>query len=254
MAERSLTVVTWNLQGSRGVDVDAVAAHVRAVEADVLALQEVQRRQARSLARALEAGSLSWGFKHWPITTWPEGMALVGVSAPVVGVRTRALTARLKLTSWRRRIVQAGRVAVPGPADVPVDGPEVGLVNVHLSPHREAADVRRREVARILADHTLASRAGAGPTIVAGDFNTEPGTPPWEQMREAGFSTPEKGPTYWRGTPSDRPPEREIDYVWAPEGIEIDEVELPRHGEPGFDRFPRISDHLPVTVRLRVAG
>ena len=36
-----LTLVTWNLKGSNGPDLAAVAAHLRAVDADVVALQEV---------------------------------------------------------------------------------------------------------------------------------------------------------------------------------------------------------------------
>ena len=45
-----MRVLTWNVQGSDGLDVDAVAQHIRGQSLDVVALQEVQRRQAARLA------------------------------------------------------------------------------------------------------------------------------------------------------------------------------------------------------------
>lgn len=231
-----LTVTTWNLNGVRGLDVDRVAAHVRATGSDVLALQEVQRSQARTLAARLEARSLHWSFKHWPLTGGPEGMALVGVTCPVEDVQTSAITARWRLASWRRRIVQVARVR---------SAPQLRLVNVHLTPHAEGAANRERELERILSAPGIDRRS-----IIAGDFNAEPGTVPVEQMRLHGYTTGEKGPTKWRGVPSDRPPEREIDYVWASEGLTVDHVTVPRHGDDGFATFPTLSDHLPVTARV----
>ena len=59
-----LTLVSWNLKGSKGVDIRAVVDHIEAMGAGVVVLQEVQRRQARKLARAVGAASCRWGFKH----------------------------------------------------------------------------------------------------------------------------------------------------------------------------------------------
>ena len=77
-----LAVLTWNLKGSEAVDTAAVAAHAAAVGADVLVLQEVQWHQARR-PPATGARSRRWAFKHWPVRTWPEGMAVIGVTLPV---------------------------------------------------------------------------------------------------------------------------------------------------------------------------
>lgn len=165
----ALTVVTWNLKGSEQPDTVVVVEHARAVGADVLLLQEVQRRQARAVARGLGAASLRWGFKHWPLVTWPEGMAVVGVSRRAV-VRARALTNRWWLWSWRRRIlltgVLEGRPADDGdgPPSDPAAGP-VRLVNLHLSPGR-AASRRAREVAAVL--DIVAATAAPRPTVSDG--------------------------------------------------------------------------------------
>jgi endonuclease/exonuclease/phosphatase family metal-dependent hydrolase len=51
----SLTLVSWNLKGSKGVDVRAVVDHLEAMAADVVVLQEVQPGQAHAIARSLGA-------------------------------------------------------------------------------------------------------------------------------------------------------------------------------------------------------
>lgn len=238
----SLTVTSWNLNGSGGVDVDGVAEHVRSTGTDVLVLQEVQQRQARALARALDARSLAWSFKHWPLILWPEGLALLGVTRPVQGVRTEAITARWHFVDSRRRIVQYAEVAAGETMSAPVQ-----LVNLHLSPGGDRAADRERELAHVLGRVDGASTRA---TVVAGDFNAEPDKPLFEQLRSAGFTTAEKGPTKWRRPPSDRKAEREIDYVWASEDLTIQAMAVPRHGDDGFAWLPSISDHLPVTATL----
>jgi endonuclease/exonuclease/phosphatase family metal-dependent hydrolase len=234
-----LTITTWNLQGSKGIDTATVVEHVQATATDVLVLQEVQRSQARALSRALDPQSFSWGFKHWPLTTWPEGMAVLGLTVPVHDVRTRPLTHRWRPWSWRRRVFQVGRVPA-GPALPPFH-----LVNVHLTPHvhSTAEDRRAGELPVILSQLTR-------PAVVAGDFNTEPRSGPWQQMADAGFTTPDKSETKWRGEPSDRQPERHIDYIWVSTAFQVAEVHVPRHGEPGFSALPAVSDHLPVTAQV----
>ena len=110
------TLVSWNLKGSANPDTAAVAEHIRSEGADLVALQEVQWHQARRIARALGATSRRWSFKHFPGRTWPEGMAVIGVTVPV-HARTR--------------------------------GPVARLAGVELAaPHRAAGDGRRRPRAR----------------------------------------------------------------------------------------------------------
>ena len=63
----AVRVLTWNVQGAQGLDVDRTAAIIGSAAPDVVALQEIQRRQAMALARALSAPSRRWAFKHWPV-------------------------------------------------------------------------------------------------------------------------------------------------------------------------------------------
>jgi endonuclease/exonuclease/phosphatase family metal-dependent hydrolase len=250
----SLTLLTWNLKGSKGVDVGAVVDHIDAMAADVVVLQEVQPRQARAIARSLGAKSLRWGFKHWPIRTWPEGMAVIGVtrSAPA---RTHAITQRRMFWSSRRRIIQVGAVRLDAGTG---HGPEVTLVNVHLS-SGDAAAARAIE-----ADAVVRRIAEAGrQAVVAGDVNDPPDAEVHARLRAAGLRDvwsalrgDEPGPTKWRGwvAGTSRPPTRRIDYLLVTQGLDPVAVSVPRHGDPDFAPFPPISDHLPVTATVDAAG
>jgi endonuclease/exonuclease/phosphatase family metal-dependent hydrolase len=257
-AWHDVNVLSWNLKGSKGVDVRAVADHIRAMEADVVVLQEVQFCHARAIARSLGAESRSWGFKHWPIRTWPEGMAVIGVTQPALA-HTHAITRRLMPWSWRRRILQIATVRVdPASGPEPGAGSFVTLVNVHLSTG-DAATIRMLEADAVLRRIDERGR----PAIVAGDLNDRPASAVYTRFEEAGLRDvwavlrpDEPGPTNWRawvaGTP--KPPTRRIDYVFVSDGLDPESVSVPRYGDPGFPPFASISDHLPVTAAVAAGG
>jgi len=247
-----LRVLTWNLKGGDGLDVAAVVDHIRAVGADVVALQEVQWHQARAIARGLGARSRRWAFKHWPVRTWPEGLAVVGVTVSVSG-RGRALSHRWQLWSWRRRIAVIGRL----------DGTDVAFLDLHLSPH-SADELREAEVAVVLAalaDHD-------GPAIVAGDLNDRPDGPIHRRLaaaglRDAWLAQPhddgdddvDGGATNWQGwrPGTTKRPSRRIDYVYVSDGIEVVDADVPTSGgddDDGLAPFAALSDHLPLSAEL----
>jgi endonuclease/exonuclease/phosphatase family metal-dependent hydrolase len=250
----SLTLLSWNLKGSKGVDVGAVVDHIEAMAAEVVVFQEVQRRQARAIARSLGAKSLRWGFKHWPIITWPEGMAVIGVTRPAPA-HTHAITHRWVPWSWRRRILQVATVRLD-----PEGGPgtAITLVNVHLS-SGDATAIRAVEagaVARRIAER-------GRPAVVAGDLNDRPGAHVHTRLHDAGlrdvWSTlrgDDSGPTNWRGwvAATPRPPSQRLDYVLVTRGLDAVAVSVPRHGDPAFAPFASISDHLPITATVAATG
>ncbi len=260
------TLVSWNLKGSANPDIAAVVDHLRTTGADIVGLQEVQWHQARRIARALGARSRRWGFKHWPGRTWPEGMAIIGVNRRV-HVRTRALSHRWRLWSWRRRIVQVAAVAgADGNRDHgnPDDG-GLTLLNVHLTPHGQI-ELRVVETTTVLAVVTQRT----GPIVVSGDFNERPGGPIHKQLVAAGLRDgwgewhggesppegaerpPDPWPTNWRGwrRGTTASPTRQLDYVYVSPAVEVVEIGAPHPGDDGFDRFARLSDHLPVRAVL----
>ncbi|HET6950743.1 MAG TPA: endonuclease/exonuclease/phosphatase family protein [Acidimicrobiales bacterium] len=251
-----LTLVTWNLKGSKGIDVPAVAGHLRDAGADVVVLQEVQWHQARALARALDARSHRWVFKHWPVVTWPEGMAVIGVSLPLPA-RGHSLSHRWRVWSHRRRVVVQGVLDAGGVI--------VSLFDIHLSP-RSAAALRPGEVAAVL--RMAAGRDG--PVVAAGDFNERPGRgvhtviagaglrDAWAEVNGGGEAgpLPDPGATNWRhwqpGT--GEPPVQRIDYVYVSAAAAVAGTRLPDLDDPAGARFSSLSDHLPLTAMLDVGA
>ena len=144
-----MRVLTWNVQGSAGLDVDAVARHIREQSPDVVALQEVQRRQAARLARALAMPGRRWAFKHWPIIRRAEGLAVLTPhrSSPSTAFRIRGGP----IWTWRRG---SGSTS-------PIDtgAVVVRVLDVHLSPHDD--EESRRVEARSADRPRRASGAGA---------------------------------------------------------------------------------------------
>jgi endonuclease/exonuclease/phosphatase family metal-dependent hydrolase len=266
-----LVLTTWNLQGHRGVDVELVAARVAELGAHVLLLQEVQRRQARGIARALGARSLGWTFKHWTGSVPAEGMAVVGVTRPAPLRRALATTHRWRWWSYRRRIAQVAEVALGEARPEGRGGAALGLrlVNVHLTPHDAGVQLRRRETGGLIRrfvppapDGTGDRDRGRAPVVVAGDFNARPLAEMFQQMRAAGLrdawsevhgDDPAAGLTNWSGEPADVPPDQRLDYVWVSDDLAVKDVDVPAHGQGGFEQLPLLSDHLPVTVTLALA-
>jgi len=249
-------VLTWNLLGSAGVDVTAVAAVIRSSAPDVVLLQEVQRGQARRLAAALGMRH-AWRFKNLSWRTWSEGIAVL--SPYEIGDVRRVVLRRSWGWTWRRRIALLARVRVDGVNAG--GGGGVPVVSVHLSPH-DVAEQRRGEVARLVAV--------ASGSIVGGDVNELPGGGAIRAFEEAGWvdgwaaihvdvavpdaGAPDAGATNW--TPGDRhgrAPTQRLDYVWVPPGFETTAARVPvAHHE--YDDFARLSDHLPLVVSMRAEG
>lgn len=225
------TVLTWNVHGSEGPDIDAAALAIGSEAPDIVAVQEIRKGQAAALAAALQM-RYSWALKHSPYTKlmwWrAEGMAIltphlldaVGHTEVSDGQPTR---------SWRRRIAQWGLV---GRADRSM----LMIYNLHLSPHQDAAS-RRSEAARVRK--LVASIGDDPPPVVAGDFNDAddpsiidalPGTEP---VRPA-MTNPAEAPTQL------------LDHVLVPAGASQVTVSVPSGGAT----WAAISDHLPVTTRF----
>ncbi len=95
-----VTVVTWNVQGSAGLDVAGVADVIRGVAPDVFVVQEIGWWQSRRLARRLGMRR-RWAFKHygWP---GPEGLAVL--TPHRIAGSERFVLRRERWWDWRRRI------------------------------------------------------------------------------------------------------------------------------------------------------
>lgn len=224
------TVLTWNVHGSARPEIDSLAAAILGETPDVVALQEIRKRQAAALATSMQM-RYSWVVKHYPYTRlmpWrAEGMAIMTPHL-LDAVGHTEVSEKQPMRSWRRRITQWGLV---GRADRSM----LMIYNLHLSPHD--AGVRLVEAARV--SELVAAIGDDPPAIVAGDFN-DAGDPSIIEMLP-GFEHVVPS----MSNPSDAPTQL-LDHVLLPAGAHDVTVSVPSGGAT----WAAISDHLPVTVRF----
>jgi endonuclease/exonuclease/phosphatase family metal-dependent hydrolase len=240
MEERAgLTVVTWNAQGSHGLDVPAAADALGALRPDVLLLQEVQRHQLVALAGAMAMPHARWWFKHWPVRIPAEGLG-VAARFPLDRVETQTLARRWQPWSWRRRVaVHATVMARSG---------RVPVVDVHLGAGVTVEERIRQ--ARSLLDRTQAD------AVVGGDLNAGPGSRELAILTATGRSDAEarcRAPgtpapaTNWGPGPRTAPPTQRLDYVLVPDGVTVTDAFVP----DDWACWAQLSDHVPVVARVR---
>lgn len=234
-ARADLRVATYNiLAGTHGLD--EVIAALRAFDADLVALQEVDSRTRRS------------GRVDQPqVIADALGMEVAFVEhrrfdGGRIGV---ALLSRHPLADVERIALPDGVLAALR-ADVTIAGRVVHVFVVHLRPtdprdslaQQRSMDVtRRREAEAVL----LRATADDVPTIVLGDFNARSNSPEYAAFADHfADACPDGGATWPASVPLVR-----IDYVWTSDAL--DRVDCPR-----FE--PRASDHRPVVADLRFAA
>lgn len=225
-------VVSYNVRGLAD-DVAAAAEVVRALDPDVLLLQEVPRHPASSyrisgFARACE---LLWSGR----TRW---LSRTAVMTSLRVVATDAVDRALPpgAGGLRRRAEARGytacRVHRPG-------GGALAVASVHLSLD---PDERVDHAGRVLAELAEDPALGRGPTVVGGDLNETVEGRAWTLLGERLREVAPDRPTF----PAARPQHR-IDALFASSDIPV--LAGP---EPDLDTglLPRATDHLPVWADL----
>lgn len=231
-------VTTWNLQGNHGLDRRFVVEHIARERPDVFVIQEVRRRQARSLADDLTMRCV-WAWKHTSLPGRSEGLAILTPHS--IGSWQSAVLTAAPPWSWRRRILLRAHI---------VRGTDhLGVLNVHLSPH-DADERRAREFARVNAE--LPGGADRPQIdLIVGDFNDDPSVAaaafdPSFGAHDIGAEGPA---TCWSpGVRAGRPPTYRVDGA-----VGVGRIVGVRASTPtrDLDRWAEVSDHLPVTVEAR---
>jgi endonuclease/exonuclease/phosphatase family metal-dependent hydrolase len=238
----NITIVSWNIHGSAGPDLDAIGQRLRAFGADVVALQEVRRSQARALAERLGWVTKHWSFKHWPLWNPAEGLAVLSPH-PLIEARTVTLSSGEPPWSYRRRIAQ---LCVLGLGEH-----GLRLANCHLA--SENADARFEQAQRLTG--VLEPRS-----FVVGDLNAQPARRVLRLLLQAGLrdawaelhpnANAAEGATSWRRQDPDDRPSNRIDYILVPVGYRVIAATVPSAADSDLSAYRRLSDHLPVRADL----
>ena len=227
-----LKFASYNIHKAVGTDrrrdPDRILSVLREIDADVIALQEADRRtglRASVLPRETIEDYTSWqpvALNHRPDSLGWHGNALL--------VR-RGIT-----------VIEAGVVPLPTleprgaiRADLLVDGQRVRVVGMHL----DLSGLRRRQQIRTILEH-LARCDGDCPTVLMGDCNE------WSLHRGAlsEFRAPWRLITPGASFPSRRPVGR-LDRMVLCDKWELEEAAV-HHSALAA----KASDHLPVWVRV----
>ena len=236
-AERTLRIATYNIHRCRGLDgrtrPERVAAVIRSLDADVVALQEVVGAgphgggHAESLGAALGMGWVMAPARQ--LRGHQFGNAVLS-RLPIVQHLEQDLTWK---TCEARRLQRV---------DVAIDGHTLHVYNVHLG----TAILERRHQARRLAA-IVSDRHLSGPKVVLGDFNEWMRGLATTLLSEKLNSVDLRDHMRRRRTYPGLFPILHLDHIYYAGRLEILRIEVPR------TRAALIaSDHLPLVADVRI--
>ena len=249
-----LNIVTWNIE--QGMAYDAILRTLRALDADILLLQEVDRHcrrtgyrdVARDLAEALGMNWVAAGEFQEIGEGRGRRAAITGQAIlsrfPIDGARVLRFKAQDR---WRWSInpVQPRR---GGRMTLIARSHGLLLYNTHIESGGNAK-LQRAQMAEVLADHAqsvaLASARAApvGPALIAGDFNNGPvGHAPMFASLEAAAFTDALGAWADR-SPTSRGGRHPIDWIFVNGVTAVS-------GQGRVVDAAAASDHSPVLAAL----
>ncbi len=224
--------LSWNIRGAEHPNLELIAEVIEGYAPHVVALQEIQRRQARKLGQRL-GWHHRWTRKHYPLTplVWwrAEGLAILSAE-PMTHVVHTTISPGISTWIFRHRVLLA--------ATITRDHAALRLYATHLA--SDDTDARIAQARRIVE---FVIQDAAPVAIVAGDLNTHPddSSEVLREFRTAGLVDPDGSCT----NPSIAPYQR-LDHVLIPEHAVLTDQHTPEGGE----RWAEISDHLPVLVEF----
>lgn len=246
-ADERLRVATYNVHGCRGLDArrseKRIADVIAALDVDVIGLQELDLNRRRSAGvdqAAVIADQLGWHrFFHPALRVADEQYGDAVLSRYPMRLRQAR-----ELPSVTTRICPESRAAIWVEIETP--GGAVQVINTHLGLGRR----ERLTQAQLLAGpEWLGSVATEDPLVLMGDFNSLPGSPPFQlltrQLRDT-RTLVSPSPSL-RSFPT-RYPLLAVDHILVNERLGVNSVAVVRNAVTKI-----ASDHFPVVADLRYA-
>ena len=211
-------VMTFNIHHGEGldgkVDLHRIASLIRQEQADLVALQEVDKGVERTARRDLPAelvtltGMTCVFSNNFHYQGGQYGNAVL-TRFPILAATNSHY--QMLQTNEQRGLLQVTLEAY---------GRSLVIMNTHI-------DYRRNDAERLLnvkEIQSLAARAGI-PVVLCGDFNDTPGSRVYSQLREAfddAWESAGEG-TGWTYPAND--PMKRIDYVWISKGAMLEVID-----------------------------
>ncbi|MBI3894028.1 MAG: endonuclease/exonuclease/phosphatase family protein [Candidatus Wallbacteria bacterium] len=263
LSARPLRVMTYNIRSGSGTQnthlfglkffyghgdkyLDRIADKAKALDVDVLCMEEVQGRSLRSegydqTGHIAERMGLKYHF-------WAEATS----GGWIANRQGNCIISRFPIVETRRVVLNKAsgnveqRIAVVARIAYPDAGPQgTWVVCTHL--YQRTDDGLRQKELQVLSE---ALKGCEGPMIVAGDFNADPGSRSIRGVQDGTLGRPLFDALADAGngaklTSDSLHPTRRIDYVFHDASFKTDSAFVPT-------KEPEDSDHLPVFVVLSV--
>ena len=233
----SLKVATYNIHKCRGldgrIDTDRIAAVLKPLKADVIALQEVVGPSLKATGQE-EALALKLNMQHLLAPAHTYRGRLYGNAVlshlPVL----RHITYDLTQPGHEPRLCQR--------VDISLYGHTIHLYNVHLGTSAAERARQARKLLSFIADENV-----HGPKIVIGDFNEWKKGPATGYLNERLNSIDLIPHLKWRKTYPGMLPVFHLDHLYYSGHVEILNLYVPR----GWQALIA-SDHLPMLAELHI--
>lgn len=238
-----LRLLTYNIHHGEGVDgrldLERICRVIASSDADVVALQEVDRWFGARSGWADQAGYLATRLEL-DLAYAPS----IDLPPRQVGERRRryglAVLSRFPIT--RTRVIALPTASTSEPrvlqhVDLDVAGTALTVFNTHLQwPEADERRAQAEDIARVV-------RATAGATVLLGDFNATPDSDEIgclvDELADT-WAVAGSGPGY---TESTQHPAARIDYIFASAGVEV-------HSAAVLAQYAVESDHFPYAAQL----
>jgi endonuclease/exonuclease/phosphatase family metal-dependent hydrolase len=241
---KKLRVATYNVHGCRGIDrrrsEERIAGVIASLDVDVIGLQELDLNRRRSAGvdqAGLIADQLGWHRYFHPALR----IADEHYGDAILSRYPMRLRQAHELPSVTTRVCPESRAAIWVEVETLVGA--VQVITTHLGLGRR----ERLMQAELLAGPEWLGRVPTGdPVVLMGDFNSVPGSPPFQLLTRLLRDTR----TFLRPSPSlktfpTRLPLFAVDHIFVNQQFHVNSVAVVRNGETRI-----ASDHFPLRADL----